>query len=39
MFDFLLHRCHGVGDVLNMKISLYDFNFYLVYAGMSSVGN
>jgi hypothetical protein len=31
MFGFLLHRCHGVGDVFNIKRSPYVFNFCLVY--------
>jgi hypothetical protein len=39
MFSFLLHWCHGIGDVFNMKRSPYGFNFCLVYVGISSVDN
>jgi hypothetical protein len=30
MCGFLLHCCHVVGDVFNMKRSPYGFNFYLI---------
>jgi hypothetical protein len=39
LFSILLHWCNGVGDVFNIKRSSYDFNFYLVHAGISSVGS
>jgi hypothetical protein len=38
LFGILLHWYHRVGDVFNMKRSSYDFNFCLLYSGISSVG-
>jgi hypothetical protein len=35
LFDVLLHWYHEVGDVFNMTRSPYDFNFYLIYTGIS----
>jgi hypothetical protein len=39
MFGFLLHWCHEVGDVFNIKRLPYNFNFCLIDAGISSVDN
>jgi hypothetical protein len=39
LFGILLHWCYRVGDVFNIKISLYDFIFYLIHASISSVGS
>jgi hypothetical protein len=39
MCGFLLHWCHRVGDVFNIKRAPYDFNFYLLYIEISLVDN
>jgi hypothetical protein len=39
LFGFLLHWCHMIGDVFNMRKSSYGFNLCLLYADISSVDN